>query len=1268
MDFNRNSGFWDFIKRIFFGLTVVLHIGWGEGFAQCNTLRPQIDISFNTDQDCAPVTVTQFNITYYFNVAQNPANIQIRYDWNDPANTSTTINLGNGLIASAGNTSFSANATFTYFDNNGQCNIRPTASIIINGVLCPSSSQTQLAFFWGTDEQANGNLSMTPTNWEVCYDNPVVNAVFFDTSDFNCNIGVEPDNPNRFARHVQFIYGTNHNPAATIRNLTLNDGAVQGLTNAVGNRVNTITRGTAGLQIAGAYFGPIDAIPFPADGPVSFTFPMSAPANAANAVGNRFEITLANWNICNPWNGNVAAPNYEDAIFTTGYIVIVEAPNPSFITRNSSGTQTKNFCIDETIFFINQTPNVNAYNYTWEFYDDAAGTVLLGTRNQRNPTFSFPTGGTKLIRVRATNPTAQGSCVEEFTDVVNITPSLVAAIGVTDLNGVPITTTFCQNATAPFNSFEVRFSDSSVGTVTPNTQWRWEFTNENNAVVRREPATGYSNAQLGPFDLSFSNVGVYRARLFVRDNVTNCQSSAEVMVRVLANPVANFTFNRVCEGNATAFNDASTINSVNGHQINARQWDMNYDGVTFNPDPSLNNRQNFTYTFPAPDTYEVALRVATNMGGCSAITVHTVTVDPLPGAAFSVDVNSGCSVLPVTLTNNAVVGQPDVIDRFIWEVNSGSIFQVDSIQRPTDADFGALYIRNFENFAVVNKDYQVRLRVITQNGCERVSSPQTITVFPGPRSGFISLNYSPFNDNCSPQTVNFSVDDQTRALNPSDYRWRVRDNSGVLVEQSTGNNPSFSFRFENNSQAIRDYEVTLRTTLPTLCNRDSSKIVRINPVPQANFVTDTLLFNCDEMNFRYEAQQKGLPEYNWLISVNDEPLFSQVTSSDVFTYNFNRVAALQNVSVRLQTRNFANCESDIAMGAVIVPVNDNLTASFVASPVNQTLPDATVTLTNNSNIGPWQYHWDFGDGTTSTAVNPGSHTYPTYGNYTIALTVRSNTCERTQFIPVVINPILPQLDFSFTESGCAPLTVHFTNHSLYADASTYRWEFGTNQGTSQAINPTYTYNEPGLYSVTLYASNIIGEVVSITKGVIEVFETPIAQFTIKPNRVFIPGGKVFTNNRSLGAGSYEWDFGDGQTSNLFEPIISYTSSGIYSISLKATNSDGCEDVAVLESIVQVEDGSHILLPNAFTPGKDGPGSGDGINDVFLPLTRGVTEFQMLIFNRWGELLFESRSVTDGWDGYYQGKLCQQDVYVYKITAKYENGDVISRSGDIHLMR
>ncbi|HEY3386712.1 MAG TPA: PKD domain-containing protein, partial [Saprospiraceae bacterium] len=1063
---------------------------------------------------------------------------------------------------------------------------------------------------------------------------------------------------------------TNHNPAATIRNLTLNDGAVQGLTNATGNLVSSATRGTGGLLITGAYFGPVDAIPFPADGPVSVTFPMNAPADVNNLIGNRFEVTLFNWNICNPWNGDPINPNYEDAVFTTGYIVIVESPAPIFITEDNTGTPTKNFCIGETVFFNNNTPNQGAYNYTWQFYNDAAGTTLLGTSNQPNPTFAFPSGGTKLIRLIASNPTAQGSCTEEFTDVVNITPSIAAAIGITDYNDVPISGDFCQEPVAPFTNFEVRLRDLSTGIITPTTEWRWEFYNENNVLVRREPAAGYSSVQLGPFDELFTNPGIYRVRLFIRDNLTSCESSDEVQIRVLNKPQPAFTFNRVCAGSATAFSETSTLTPINGQQIISWEWDMNYDGVTFVPNATLTNQQNFNFTFPAAGSYNVALRVTTDQGGCSSLLVQTVTVDPVPNASFTSSTTSGCSVLGVTFTNNSVGGQPDVIDRFIWEIDDGSGYQVDSIQRPTDLGFTNVYTRNFENFGTIDLIFSVRLRVVTQNGCERISASQTITVFPGPRSGFMAINYSPFNQNCSPQLVNFVVDNQTQAMSPSDYRWIVTDASGVLIDQSTGTTPSFNYNFINSTQSIRDYQVTLRTTLPSSCFRDSTSFIRINPVPSSVFTSDTLIFDCQQMDMQFDAVQNGLSEYDWTIIVNGVTLFTQTSPIDILNYNFTRGAVQQNVEIQLQTTNFANCQSSVSSLLFAVPASDNFTASFTATPLVQSLPSSTVTITNNTTPGPWQYNWDFGDGTISTSANPGNHTYGTYGSFTIVLTVTNNTCVQSQSVTVRIDPIPPILDFSFNPaSGCAPLTVTFTNLSQFADPTSYFWQFGTNQGTSRSVNPVYTYNEPGIYSVTLSATNVIGDTVSITKaGIIEVFVSPTAQFTVRPAIVYIPGGKVYLNNQSFGAGSYLWEFGDGVTSTEFEPVYTYTTEGTYDITLTATNSLGCSDTARAQAAVRVEKGAQILMPNAFTPGRDGPGSGDGQNDVFLPMVRGVTEFQMLIFNRWGELLFESKSAEVGWDGYFQGRLCQQDVYVYKITAKYENGQVVTRLGDIHLMR
>jgi len=1246
--------------------------GLEESFGQCNTLKPQITIDFDTNQACAPVTVTKFDVTFYFTVPQNPAGIQIRYVWNDPANTITTIGMGNGLIPGVGNTTFRANSTFTYNANNS-CTITPTAFIIINGVLCPTSQQIQTAFYWGTDEEGNANMSINPQNYDVCFNNPIVNARFSDNTEFNCNPVIEPDQPNQLTRHVQFVYGTNHNPAATIRNLSLTDGGPQALTNGAGALVTPVTRGLGPVTVTGGYFGPVQAIPFPANGPNAVTFPMSAPANVLNAVGNRFEVTLFNWNVCNPWNGDPLNPNYEDAVSTQAYIRIVDAPAPAFQTRDNLGNATTDFCINETIFMANQTPNVTAYSYTWTFYDDAIGTVVVGTRNSRNPTFVYTTGGQKLIRLRATNPAAQGSCIEETTRLVNITPALIADIQITDLNNVPITPHFCQSPVAPLTTFHVRFRDISTGTATAQTRWRWEFYNENNVVVRQEPTGGgYASASIGPFDIAYVNRGVYRIRLIIIDNVTQCETSDEVQVRVYENPAPTFTASRACEGEPITFTESSSLNAINGESIVSREWDFNYDGVTFSKDPAYDNQSTFPRLLGPGGVYQVALRVTTNQQACSAMFILPVRVNPLPIASFTPDVTSGCSILSVTFTNNSVIGQPDVIDRFVWEVDEGSGYSILATQHPTDPGFSSVFTHNFENTASIDKLIDVRLRVVTVNGCERISPVSTITINPGTDAGFISLNYSPFNDNCSPELVNFIVDTRTQALNPTNYQWTVRDAGGLISQTNTNTTPSFSYNFVNDTQAVKDFFITLRATLPSTCFGDSTRTIRINPVPSSDFDIDTLIFDCFKMRLKYTAAQAGLVEYIWIVKENGITTYSDNHSS--FEYEVNRQGPAGSnlvVETTLQTKNLTNCQSGIRSKSVSVPKTDGINAQFTATPSTQTLPNSTITLSLTT-PGAWNYQWNFGDGTTATGATITSHTYTTYGTYSIQLTVSNGSCTANLSRSVTILAIPPVVDFSYAPpSGCVPLTVTFTNLSRYAEPDKYLWEFGDGQATSKAINPTYTYYEPGVYTVSLSASNATGQVVKVTKQmIIEAYARPSAQFDIKPRLLHVPGGILYTKNQSFNAISFLWDFGDGTTSTEKEPQHSYKDEGEYSITLIATNQRGCSDSSTMESAVKVIKGGQVLVPNAFSPSLNGSGNDQSVgkNDVFLPLMRGVTQFEMLIFNRWGELLFQSTDPDQGWDGYYKGKLCQQDVYMYKISAMLESGEKVVRMGDVNLIR
>lgn len=342
-----------------------------------------------------------------------------------------------------------------------------------------------------------------------------------------------------------------------------------------------------------------------------------------------------------------------------------------------------------------------------------------------------------------------------------------------------------------------------------------------------------------------------------------------------------------------------------------------------------------------------------------------------------------------------------------------------------------------------------------------------------------------------------------------------------------------------------------------------------------------------------------------------------------------------------------------------------------------TLPLRRFFFTNTTPTpGAWDYVWDFGDGETLATpdATPVNHEYDTYGTYQVSLTASNADCEETFSVDVTIAPVKPIAQFSYTpDNGCLPVEVQFTNESQFADPTRYRWEFGDGS-ISTAINPRHTYTVPGLYTVTLSATNPSEEIDREVKvQIIEIFAVPNAGFAVAPLEVFLPDQPIYTRNDSQNATTFDWDFGDGQTSTDYEPIHLYEEEGIYDITLVAINDLGCTDTLTMTAAVIAKNGGQIKIPNVFTPGaSSGSGGSGGLgfgdNKFFLPITDGVVAFELLIYNRWGELIFESTDRNKGWDGYYKGQLCPQDVYVYRLKATLESGEVLTKIGDVTLLR
>ncbi|NMB70919.1 MAG: PKD domain-containing protein, partial [Bacteroidales bacterium] len=169
-------------------------------------------------------------------------------------------------------------------------------------------------------------------------------------------------------------------------------------------------------------------------------------------------------------------------------------------------------------------------------------------------------------------------------------------------------------------------------------------------------------------------------------------------------------------------------------------------------------------------------------------------------------------------------------------------------------------------------------------------------------------------------------------------------------------------------------------------------------------------------------------------------------------------------------------------------------------------------------------------------MNPGTHTYNTWGDYTIRLRAYTPYCESTADRPVKIIPPVPIAGYTTDKlEGCTPLTVRFTNTSTYA--RTYIWEFGDG-GASSDENPVYTYTLPGTYTVTLIATGDGGKDTSKTYS-ITVFEPAVSWFSLSPVTVIAPDDFVNFTDLSTNAISWLWEFGDGDTSHQQNPRHNY---------------------------------------------------------------------------------------------------------------------------------
>ena len=438
--------------------------------------------------------------------------------------------------------------------------------------------------------------------------------------------------------------------------------------------------------------------------------------------------------------------------------------------------------------------------------------------------------------------------------------------------------------------------------------------------------------------------------------------------------------------------------------------------------------------------------------------------------------------------------------------------------------------------------YDVRLIVNNAaGGKDTLLKPGYITVYSKPTSNFNGLPRT----GCFPLTVSFN--DLSAAGSGTITSWLWNFGDGVT---STLQNPSHTYT------AAGNFTVSLNITNSFGCTKNfpQPNYVTINTGVTAAF-TNTAPSSCaapQTINFQNQSTGTGTLSYQWFYGDGG-------TSSGIappYTYT-----APGSYLVQLVVTNSTGCTDTFTNPNPIIIGTVN--ADFMVPP--NTCVGTALSIINTSAPTPVSAAWSFGDGTTSTVLNP-VKTYTTAGTYNITLVSDFGGCQVTQVHPITVFAKPLTVFVGAPRTACsAPLTVNFTNNTL--GTVTSEWLFGDG-GTSTNANPLHTYLATGNYTVTLITTNANGCSDTLIKTDYINIQPPVATINNLPQQGCAPlswtFGSTFTSVDPIV--SYQWDFGNGATSTLQNPSYTFP-AGDYDIQLVVTTSGGCTDtVKIIQGI------------------------------------------------------------------------------------------------------
>lgn len=801
-------------------------------------------------------------------------------------------------------------------------------------------------------------------------------------------------------------------------------------------------------------------------------------------------------------------------------------------------------------------------------------------------------------------------CKHQYEKNITIYPDIEASFVVSETNG-------CHPLT-------VNLQNTSLG-ATGSQPNLWDYGNGKSAENAENHERVFHN-------FSHTHIKEYEIGLLV-ESAFGCHDF--VAHNIVVNPVPHANYDvkehTACSPHTAIFEDVSVGNDLQ------YQWSFDDGNVT-------SDAGTVKHTYVQPYDAEPGIFVSglqlTNNFGCTSRHEKIITVYPDIEARFTAAME-GCHPLSVQFSNHSLGA-----DKYHWDFGDGNFTN----KRETTNTF-------FNDSHTQIKEFPVILDVTSNYGCQ-AQFDDKVTVFPKPKVNFVMDEIS----GCSPFTL--TIENTSQGVGK--YSWQLGDESSAISDNA------IERIFVNKEHEPDTLPISLYGTNQWACDNSIEKQIVVFPEVTALFSSASENYEgCTPFALDFENHSMLAEKYIWYFG--DEATATSKNAAHVF-HNYQEKNTFYDVG--LQAISAYGCDDFIQKQ---ITVFQHPVADFDASPHRQNYPNRTIYVNNYSSAGNWNYQWDMGDGNTFSTQSrePFEHTYAwTRGDYAgrefeINLRVSSEQCSHQMSQKVRILSPYPVVGFWPSAQGCPPFEVQFSNETLYGES--FHWDFADGHESTDE-HPKHVFEHPGTYRVRLRVTGEGG--VDSTFQTITVFEPPVAEFRLENPIVQIPLDEAHFVNLSTNAITFFWEFGDGHTSEEIHPSHYYVEKGNYDITLTvASHTDPqCFHSITKESVVKVEDNPcQLLFPNAFNPNSGGASGGrylpnDPSSHVFHPVYEGIEEYNLWIYNRWGELLFESKDISVGWDGYYRGELAPMGVYVYRVKAKCLTGREIDQIGDITLLR